>query len=147
MLRTIWMEIGPNRDANVNIPYSGQRASISLSNPSQPATSSNNLLAYRPRYSGLGVLFLNLETIFPCINSSSHLPLCGRLTFEEDGFFRGRPFIEAGDGGNHFRIFSTTENIRTYGIAVEGCPELNTTCWPSYAGISVFCLLPRDLCG
>ena len=148
MLRTIWMNIGPNRDAGIGVPYSGQRASISLSNPSQPATSSNKLLAYRPRYSGLGVLFFNIEAIFPCINnSSSYFPMCGRLTLEEDGFFNGRSFIEAGDGGNHFRIFSTTENIKTYGIAVEGCPELNTTCWPGYAGISVFCLLPRDLCG
>ena len=145
--RTILLDIGPNRDANVYVPYSGQRASVSLSNASLPATSSNNLLAYRPHFRGLGVLFLNLEAIFPCINSSSHFPSCGRLTFEEDGFFNGRSFIEAADAGNQFRIFSTTENIKTYGIAVEECPELNANCWPGYAGISVFCLLPRDLCG
>ena len=147
VLRTIWMNIDGNRDTSISVPYSGQRASISLSNPSRPATSSNNLLAYRPRFSGLGALFLNIEAIFPCINSSSHFPVCGRLTFEEDRFFSRRPFIEAADRGNSFRIFSTTENIKTYGIAVEGCPELNAACWPNHAGISVFCLLPRDLCG
>ena len=123
-------------------------ASLSLSDPSQPATSSNNLLAYRPRFSGLhesglGALFLNIQAIFPCTNRVT----CGRVTYEEDGFNRGRPFLEAGDGGNNFRVFSSTQDIKTYGIAVEGCPELNQQCWPSYYQTEIFCLLPRERCG
>ena len=153
VIRTIRLNINPGSGVSINVLYSGQRASISLSNPSRPATSSNKLLAYRPRYSaahqsGVGAIFLNIEAIFPCMNSSPHPPVCGRMTSEEDGFFRGRPFIEAADNGNNFQIFSTTEGIKTYGIAVKGCAELNANCWPGrHAQTSIVCLLPRDLCG
>lgn len=133
---------------------SGQRiARINLANPSQSVTSANNLFAYRPRFldyhrSNLGVLFLNIEEIFPCIkSSSSYNPTCGILTREEDGFFRGRPFIQAADGGNSFRVFSSTADIKTYGLAIQGCPEITSSCWRSYASISIFCLLPRQQCG
>ena len=141
----------PNRILGVSLP-SGQRVDISISNSSQAVTSSNNLLAYRPRFngyhnSGLGAMFLNLPGIFPCIQSQMYIPPCGVLTGEEDGFNNGRSIIQAADKGNNFRIFSSIENIPTYGLALEGCAEFTAACWPTYAHYTIFCLLPRRLCG
>lgn len=117
-------------------------------------TSSNNLVAYRPRFvdyhrSYLGAVFLNMEGmgIFPCLRSSaSGTPKCGLLTSEEDGFFQGRSFIQAADTGNTFHVFSSTSEIKTYGFALEGCPELTSSCFREYAKIAIFCLLPRPQC-
>lgn len=125
---------------------------ISLSNPSQAVTSTSNMLAYRPRFrdshnSGLGVVFVNIHGIFPCVRATSYSASCGILTHGEDGFFQGRSFIQAADGGNDMRVFSSTQNIETYGVAIEGCPEITSTCWRQSASITVFCLLPRQHCG
>ena len=151
MIRTLVVDISHNRRLFVELP-SEQRVEISISNPSQAVTSSNNLLAYRPRYSdyhgsGLGAVFLNILGIFPCIQSQSYFPTCGMLTSESDGFNKERSFIQAADVGNNFRIFSSTENIPTYGLALEGCAEFTAACWPDYARYTIFCLLPRHLCG
>ena len=140
----------PNRVLAFNLP-SEQEIRITLSDTSQAYTSSNNRMAYRPRYadnhnSGVGVLFLNMEEIFPCLKSASRNLMCGRITNEEDGFFRGKSFLQAADSGNNFRIFSSTDNIYTYGLAVEGCAEFTSECFPDYAEVTVFCLLPRQLC-
>ena len=99
-------------------------------------TSSNNLLAYRPRFADThnsnlapGV-FINMEGVFPCLQSlSNYVPICQVFSDEEDGFRGGRALIGAGDGGNHFRVFSTTSDILTYGVAVQDCPEFNATCF------------------
>ena len=56
------------------------------------------------------------------------------------------PFIEVGDIGNDLEIFSRPSFIRTYGVAVQDCPELDESCLPSGTGITVACLLPRDIC-
>ena len=67
-------------------------ANISISNPSQAAISSNNLLAYRPRFndvhnSNLAGAFINIEGVFPCIQSlPSYYPICQAFSEEEDGF-------------------------------------------------------------
>ena len=121
-------------------------ASVSLG--AQSATSSNNLLAYRPNYSGLTGFFINLDGVFPCISGRAWPdtpPPCSRFTYEEDGFNGGRAISQAGDMGNNFRIFSSTEDIPTYGLAVSGC---NTNdCFPAWYAIHVVCLLPRETCG
>ena len=125
-------------------------AEIRISNPSQSVTSSNNLLAYRPRFrdahnSGLGAIFINIDGVFPCLaRSANYAPICSIFSEEEDGFRNGMSFLSTGEGGNNFRVFSTT--VRSYGIAVQNCPELNTTCFPTYVSIQVACYLPRGAC-
>ena len=127
-------------------------ADITISNSSQPETSPNNLLAYRPRFddhhdSNLAGVFINLEGVFPCLESlSNYYPICRVFTEEEDGFRNGRALIDAGDIGNNFRVFSSSSNILTYGIAIQECPEFTTSCFPAYHSLSVACYLPRGLC-
>ena len=152
VIRTMGVDVDADRVLSVSQPFGGQGGSISLSDPSRAVTSSNNLVAYRPRFndhhrSGFGAMFLNLPGIFPCIQSQRHIPPCGVLTGEEDGFNNGRSFLQAADGGNNFRIFSSTENIPTFGLALEGCAEFTAACWPTNAHYTIFCLLPRSLCG
>ena len=152
MVATLALSIVPSRVLSVFLGPD-YVDNVSLADPTVAATSARNLVAYRPRYSAshgsnLGVLMFNIPGIFPCVSSlEAFWPLCGRKTFEEDGFLGGRSFVEAGDGGNNFRIFSSTENIRTYGIGLEGCPELNRSCLPNYVAFSITCLLPREQCG
>lgn len=128
-----------------------QLAEVTISDSSQASTSSNNLLAYRPRFgdlhgSGLGAIFINLEAVYPCLAQlSGYRPLCSTLTEEEDGFRDGRALIDAGDIGNNIQVF-TGSNQLTYGIAIQQCPELNTTCLPVYHSFSVVCYLPRGPC-
>ena len=124
-------------------------ASISLSDPSQSATSSNNLLAYRPSFmddhgSNLGAIFLNIRDIFPCTGGtiSSNPVLCSLASREEDGFNNGRVLIPTMD--LQFNVFSQTENIPTYGVAVQGCPQLNETCLPTSYTFAVTCQMPRE---
>ena len=125
---------------------------ISIANPSQPSTSMDNTLAYRPNFadyhqSGLAGVFLNLERIFPCI--SDEYPTCRMFTYEEDGFNSGKAIIEAADIGNNFRVFSSTENILTYGFAFQGCVQLNGLdgCMRNYFQRAITCQLPRESCG
>ena len=131
---------------------SAELAAISLSNPSQAVTSSNNLLAYRPRFvdahnSNLAGVFINIEGVFPCLQSlSNYVPICQVFSDEEDGFRGGKALIGAGDGGNHFRVFSTTSDILTYGVAVQDCPEFNATCFPIRLSFNIACYLPRAAC-
>ena len=127
-------------------------ATISLSNTSQAVTSANNLLAYRPRFtdghnSNLAGVFINMEGVFPCTESLSiYIPICQVFSHDEDGFRGGKALIGAGDTGNHFRVFSSTSNILTYGIAVQECPEFTTTCFPTLQSFVVACYLPRAAC-
>ena len=127
-------------------------AEIRISSPSQSVTSSNNLLAYRPRFndlhnSGLGAIFINIEGVFPCVAPlTDYSPICSIFSDEEDGFRNGMTLLSSSDAGNNLQVFSTTDNIQTYGIAVQDCPELNTTCFPTYVSIQVACYLPRRAC-
>ena len=134
-----------------------QLAAVSLTDPSQAVTSSNNLLAYRPRFadshnSNLAGVFINMVGVFPCLRSQSGLalrgysPSCQVFSEEDDGFRMGKALIGAGDIGNHFRVFSSTSNVLTYGIAIQQCPEFNTTCFPRYHSFAVACNLPRAAC-
>ena len=120
---------------------------ISLSNPAIDVSST--YLAYRPNYydkhsSGLAGMFINMGDIFPCTANVS--PVCRIFTQEEDGFNKGHVFIESGDSGNHFRIFSTSTETPTYGFAIKDCTQMDSTCLPSYFNHVITCLLPRAQC-
>ena len=127
-------------------------ATINLGNGNSPVTSGNGIFAYRPRYqdrqnSGLAAYFINLEAVFPCLAPlTEYYPICRVYTDEDDGFRRGRDLIDAADIGNDLRIFSTTDNILTYGVAIQNCPVLNTDCWSHYTSLAVVCMLPRGPC-
>ena len=131
---------------------STQLAQITLTSTAQAVTSTNNLLGYRPRFndhhnSNLAGIFINLEGVFPCLAPlTNYYPICTVFSEEEDGFRGGKALIDAGDIGNNFRIFSSTTNIKTYGIAIQDCQELTTTCFPEYHSLSVACYLPRAAC-
>ena len=75
-----------------------------------------------------------------------YVPICHTFSDDEDGFRNGKAFLESGDGGNNFRVFNQNEDILTFGIAVQGCPELNATCFPSLLSIAIACYLPRAAC-
>ena len=67
-------------------------ANLSLANPSMSTTSSNNLLAYRPRFSdihssNLAGIFLNAEEL------TCGSRMCKIISEEEDGFNKGKAVI------------------------------------------------------
>ena len=158
MIRTLSVNIDNNRNLVLHRITPSQHvfqrlASVSISNAALARTSSNNLLAYRPGYndshagnSNLGTVFLNLNGIFPCIPPGKHIP-CGYTSLEEDSFNGGRVFLQAIDSGNHLRIFSSTETFYTYGMTIQGCPQLTSSCWPTWLEKGVTCQLPRQCCG
>ncbi len=82
-------------------------------------TSTNNLLAYRPRYnSGLVAVLINLNGLFPCIQGRPvERPLCFRVTYEEDEFNQGKAIIEAADGAYHFRVWADGKTL-THAFAI-----------------------------
>lgn len=131
----------------------GSATRINIS-ASLSTTSSNNILAYRPNYhdghgSNLATLFLNLEAIYPCINSYNHVS-CKLFPSEDDGFRAGRAIFEASDNGGDFTNIFGNNYFITYAIAVEGCRELTSSCTnipPNYVmGFTLVCLLPSSRC-
>ena len=128
---------------------------VDISNPSLSATGANNTVSYQPRYRdttdfGHGgsdttaAFFINMRKVFPCTRSLSYRyhPVCKIFTNEEDGFRSYRPIIEAADSGNHFRIFSTTSDIPTYGFGIQGCAEFTMDCLPTHHLFVIVCYLP-----
>ena len=118
-------------------------AEVSIASPSSSTTSSNKLLAYRPQFSdfhgsNLAGIFLNTKEL------TCGSRMCKILPDEEDGFNNGQVLISAADGGNNFRVFSSTKNIPTYGFAIKGCPVFNNSCLPTYISIIIACYVPRD---
>ena len=154
VLQLLHIGTGDNRELRLHITnhttlqISTKIANVSLANPSQAVTSPNNLLAYRPRFTGdLAGVFINIEGVFPCLQSlSSYSPICQVFSGEEDGFRDGKALISAGDVGNDIRVFSSTSNILTYGVAIQDCPKWNTSCFPNYHSFAVACYLPRATC-
>ena len=123
--------------------------SISLSDPAVDVSST--YLAYRPNYSdyhgsGLAGMFINMAAIFPCYADRSTGPVCRIFTVEEDGFNGGNAIIELGDIGNNVEIFSTSTNTATYGFAIQGCTQMDSTCLRSKFEVVITCLLPRAQC-
>ena len=124
-------------------------ATIPIKNAAIPRMSSNKLLVYRPNYSdlhrsGLAGIFVNIENVFPCIAKTHYVPICSVFTSEEDGFRKGKQYIQLGDLGNNVKVFG--KRIATYGLAVGGCSLLNERCLPSWVKSTVMCLLPRSSC-
>ena len=123
-----------------------EKDSISLSDPSTDQTST--ILAYRPEYadyhsSGLAGLFVNIKEVFPCLQKiDKYEPVCNIFSREEDGFRKGRAFIEAGDIGNNLKVFDDS----VYALAVQDCPVMGPNCLPNYLQTEVVCLLPRCEC-
>lgn len=124
---------------------------ISLQYPFRSSTSSNNILAYRPRYSdyhssGLAAIFVNIKKVFTCLAllDTSFSPSCTIITHEDNGFRNGRPYIELGDSGDDVRVFGS--NTPTYGFALHDCPEVNTPCVTPQLNVTVMCFLPRSVC-
>ena len=105
----------------------------------------SSILAYRKQYneyhgSKLGVIFFNLEKLFPC---TTKIPVCRLLPFEDDGFLAGRAILQSTDGGNNFVIFG--KNVRTFGFGIQGCSILhgNNGCFPAWYHRMLVCYLPR----
>ena len=136
----------------LQVSDSTELASVSLASTSQAVTSTNNLLAYRPRFtdyhnSGLAGVFINMEGVFPCLQSlSNYNPICQVFSDEEEGFRGGKALIGAGDNGLNFRVFSSSSGILTYGVAIQDCPEWTTSCFPNFHSFNVACYLPRATC-
>ena len=97
--------------------------------------------------SNLAGVFINLEGVFPCLQSlSNYLPICQVFSKEEDGFRGGKAFIGASDVGNNIRVFSSISYILTYGVAIQECPEFTISCLSAYHSFIVACYLPRAAC-
>ena len=146
--------MGGSRELRLIAP-DGQVTTLSLQDPSQEQTSSSNLLAYRPSYtgdlhqSGLGSIFVNIRELFPCFkspDSGERAPICTVFTLEDDGFRKGKPWVQLGEIGNDVTVFSQSEHISTYGLAVQGCPELTEECMPTKQEIKVVCFLDPAIC-
>ena len=144
--------IGVDKKRNVTLSYkilhktvwtSTMIANISIANPSMSTTSSNNLLAYRPQYSDshgskLAGIFINAKEL-TCGST-----MCKIISEEEDGFNKGKAIIGAGDSGNNFKVFHSTENVPTYGFAIQKCPEMNTDCLPHWYSFNIVCYVSHD---
>lgn len=127
------------------------RTDFSIPDTNNAYTSSNNMVAYRPRYndahnSNMAILFINLQALFPCLSGANFHPACSLFTSEEDGFRGGRSIIQAADIGNNFRIFSSSTNFETFGFGVSGCTTFTTSC-VNVLELELVCLLPRSRCG
>ena len=125
---------------------------LTIPNTSNSYTSDDNILAYRPNYSSnsggnTAIIFINLEAAIPCYQVNRIGPACNLFTLEEESFQFGKAFIQAGDIGNHFRIFSNTQNIATYGFGVSGCSTFDQACVSNFE-VTLVCLLPpaRNQC-
>ena len=129
---------------------------VNIGNGESDANSTSNIMFYRPRFndgmnSNLAALFINLEVVYPCIQPinrvNGYYPICRAFTDEEDGFRGGRSVLDTGDIGNgRFRIFSATDDIATYALAIQRCPTWTTACFPDIHSFSIVCYLPRNVC-
>ena len=147
-IRTFTLTLDGSRNLKLKT-QDGVTATIPLRSATTPRTSTNKILAYRPKYSdlhrsSLAGIFVNIEKIFPCIAKTHYVPICSVFTSEEDGFRKGKQYIELGDRGNNVKVFG--KNIATYGLAVSGCSQLNGNCLPKWVSSTVVCLLPRSSC-
>ena len=121
---------------------------ITLSDPSKSQTS--DVLAYRPNYedlhdSGLAGIFVNIKKVFTCTEEiDEYAPICSTFTKEEDGFRKGKSYVELGDIGNNVKVFGN--GVSVYALAVQGCKELTADCLQIYQQSEVVCLLPREQC-
>ena len=125
-------------------------STLIISNISNEYTSWNNILAYRPNYSGgnTAIVFVDLEAVISCYQANPIGPACHLFTFEEESFQYGKPFIQASDNGSYFHIFSDQYDKATYGFGVVGCSTFDFECISKFE-VCLVCLLPPALnqCG
>ena len=131
----------------LNFDLSDPISSLIIQNASNSETSSDNVLAYHPRYddkhdSNLGIIFVNLKAVFPCI-PYVRAPICHLFSSEEDGFHGGRPVIQAADIGNHLVIFG--RYIPIYEFGLQGCATIDSPCVPNIE-MELVCLVPDNDC-
>lgn len=107
----------------------------------------SQILAYRKKYSDkekseLGIIFVNLEKLYPCAKTAR--PVCRLLPYDDDGFVKGKPVIEAEDFGNDMKIFG--KNVNTYGFGFQSCKILNGGggCLPKFYDRILACYLPKS---
>ena len=125
-------------------------STLTIQNISNAYTSDDNILAYRPNYSShsggnTAIIFINLEAAIPCYQANQLTgQVCHLYTFEEENFQFGKAFVQAGDVGNNFPIFSNTQNLATYGFGVSGCSTFDQACVSNFE-VTLVCLLPPSL--
>ncbi len=131
------------------VTFGRQGSTTTISTSSDVIVSSeNNILAYRPNYQGefqsnLVTIFIHVQAVYPCV-TQYHQISCQLLPSEDDGFHGGRAIFEAMDSGRDFGVFNGT----TYAFALEGCSQINSTCYASgyrYEFI-LMCLIPSSVC-
>ena len=83
-----------------------------------------------------------MEAVYPCATQYQQIS-CKLLPSEDDDFRGGQAIFEAMDGAG-FRVFSGT----TYAFALEGCSQINTTCYRSGYNyeFTLMCLVPSSVC-
>ena len=143
-------------DRRLRLHSTNTTSEVTLTDPTQSAVSSDNLLAYYPNFkdrhnSGLAGIFINIKGIFPCtarLSASGILkgPSCKLFTNEEDGFNGGRAIIELGDSGNIELAKVFGSKVALYGLAFSGCPTLTPECLPRWFQNEIVCMLPRSIC-
>ena len=132
-----------------SVTFNRQGSTTTISNSSDVTIrSENNILAYYPNYqdtfrSNLATIFIHVEAVYPCATQHNHIS-CKLLPNEDDGFRGGRPILEAMDNGGNFGAFSGV----TYAFAIEGCSQLNFTCYSSTFTLEyiLMCLVPSSVC-
>ena len=92
-IRTFTLALDNKRNLKLKT-QDGVTAVIPLRSGRKSLTSTNNILAYRPKYSDfhrsrLAGIFVNIEKIFPCIAKTNYVPICSIFTSEENGFRKG----------------------------------------------------------
>ena len=129
-------------------------ATVVISDLSQPQTSSNNRLAYRPRYNDNqnsnpagGSAFTNLKKIFSECLVALNYNFCHVLTEVEDGLCRNDgAVVIASDSGNESWVFSSSSNDVTFDIAIQQWrPKYNATCVATHAPGFHCCLLSSKI--
>ena len=146
-IKSFTLSVGASREVKL-ILEDEVKDSISLEDATKQQTST--LLAYRPEFpdyhdSGLAGLFVNIQEVFPCTREiEDYEPVCNTFSREEDGFRKGKAFIQAGDIGNNIGVFGSDTSV--YALAVQDCPRLDDSCLPNYLQVEVVCMLPRCQC-
>ena len=133
----------------------GYISSLIIQNTSNPYTSDDNVLAYRPNYDSYwnaggntAIAFINLEAAIPCYQGNEIGPACQLFIYDGGTFQHGNAFIQSSDDGSHLEIFSIHPETATYGFGILGCSTFDHACISDFK-VFLVCLLPPALnqCG
>ena len=144
-------EINPKNFAKIKLDTVDLTDKLSIS--------PKKMIAFEPRFSdvddsGLGVGFLHMRKIFPCIVPKNpaalpQVPRCGIHTYDEGGFNKGRPVLEISTNTMKVRGF-LPPGLPLYAFAVEECPTFTPVpdgCLHAGYKFAIVCQLPGKLCG